>query len=939
MITRDMDRAVGRGPFGASAPAGEESSKAMKARVYEVAKDVGLENQQLIAKIRTLGIEVKNHMSSLEGEDVVRIKRALDKERQARLVEERLSPTVIRRRSKAGAGGSAAAAAAHEAAVEHEAAVRAAEEAEGPISASEVVADREAREARRALAAREAEEFRAQRAREEQEAREHAEREQEEAERLRREAEEKKLAEIRSAMPMHMPERPRPQAGAAPSLAPVSAGQALQQSTPAPSAASGTPAGGTAAAAPGTPGWVRPQVGDRIQLPGRPIIGSAADRDMLRGVPVRPMEVVLPTTPRIQITEDEGRGRGTRGRFGAAGPAGARGPGQKVGYGKKKQQPGGKKARQTIITTPAEHKRVIKMDTNISVSDLSRDMGIKATEVLKKLWGMGMVGVTINQSIDADTASLLAQEFGFEIQNVAFQEDSLLDGTEDKPEDLLWRAPVVTIMGHVDHGKTSLLDAIRSTDVASGEAGGITQHIGAYRVATEKGDVVFLDTPGHEAFTAMRARGAQATDIVVLVVAADDGVMPQTIEALNHAKDAEVPIVVCINKIDKPGANPDLIRQQLSQHGLMSEEWGGETIFVNVSARQKTGLDTLLESLLLQAEVLELRANPSKLGRGVVVEAKLDRNRGPMATLLVQDGTFRAGDIVVSGESFGKVRAMLDDKGRNVAEAGPSTPVELLGLDGVPDAGEMLYAVSDEKAARSLIEHRRDARRKNAQGEKSKVSLENIMSKIQEGQAKELKIVLKADVQGSAEAVREALIKLTTPKVKVNVIQYGVGGITESDVNLAKAGGAIIIGFHVRPAGKAGPLAEQEGVDIKIYEIIYEALDEVKAAMVGMLAPVKKEKFIGKAEVRKVYSIPKVGNIAGVAVTEGKITRNAIIRIVREAVMLWTGKLSSLKRFKDDAREVEKGYECGVSLENHNDIKEGDILEAFEIVEEAASLN
>jgi translation initiation factor IF-2 len=604
----------------------------------------------------------------------------------------------------------------------------------------------------------------------------------------------------------------------------------------------------------------------------------------------------------------------------------------------KKKMQAGKKAKQIQITTLAQHKRVIKMGETIAVSDLAHEMGVKAPEVLKKLWSMGMVGVNINQSIDHDTAVLLATDFGYEVESKAFREEAILQEAEDKPEDLETRAPVVTVMGHVDHGKTSLLDAIRSANVAAGEAGGITQHIGAYRVSTPHGDITFLDTPGHEAFTAMRARGAQATDLVVLVVAADDGMMPQTVEAINHAKDAEVPMVVAVNKIDKPGANPDLVKRQLGDKGLIPEAWGGDTIFVEVSALKKTGVEQLLELLALQAEVLELKANPKKPAKGVVIEAKLDRNRGPMATVLVQEGTLRVGDLVVTGEQSGKVRAMLDDKGRQLSEAGPSVPVEILGLDGVPSAGEVVNAVEDEKAAKSLVDHRAQARRAKDMGGGAKVSLENILEKIKEGEVKELKIVLKADVQGSAEALKDALTRLSTDGVKVNVIQNGVGGITETDINLAKAGGAIIVGFHVRPAGKAAQLAEQEHVDIKLYDIIYEALDDVKKAMAGLLAPVLKEKALGRAEVRQTFNIPKIGTVAGCAVTQGLLRRSAQVRLIRDNVKVWEGRFASLKRFKDDVREVQEGYECGLSLEGYSDVKPGDVVEAFEIEQVAPTL-
>jgi translation initiation factor IF-2 len=658
-----------------------------------------------------------------------------------------------------------------------------------------------------------------------------------------------------------------------------------------------------------------------------------------------------PAAPRIEIRDrDEeqkrlgrtglvSRAPAGRDRFGrpAFGPGGNR-PGA---FPKKKVAAAGKKLKQTQITTPAEHKRVVRMADTIAVPELAKKMGVQGREIIKKLWSLGMMDANINKDIDLDTATLIATEFGYQIESTAFREDEVLTGgeTPDSPEDLVPRAPVVTIMGHVDHGKTSLLDAIRKANVAGGEAGGITQHIGAYKVHADKGDVVFLDTPGHEAFTAMRARGAQMTDIVVLVVAADDGPMPQTIEAINHAKEAKVPIIVAINKIDKPGANPDQIRNKLSEHGLVSEEWGGDTIFVPVSAKTKEGIEKLLEMLALQAEVLELRANPNKPAKGHVVEARLDRARGAISTVLVEDGTLRAGDLVVAGEYFGKVRAMLGDKGQNVTDAGPSTPVEVLGLDGVPGAGEMFNVVTDEKDAKSLVEHRHDQRRKKELAGSSRVSLENILDKIKSGEVKEVKIVLKADVQGSIEAVANALTRLTTETVGVNVISTGVGGITESDVSLAKASAAVVVGFNVRPAGKAQQLAEQEGVDIKLYQVIYDAIDDVKKAMVGMLAPISREKMMGKVEVRQVFTIPKAGTIGGCFVTEGKITRKAQLRLVRDSVVVFTGKVGSLRRFKDDVSEVAQGYECGLSIEGYGDLKAGDVIEAFEMETVAPTLD
>jgi translation initiation factor IF-2 len=551
---------------------------------------------------------------------------------------------------------------------------------------------------------------------------------------------------------------------------------------------------------------------------------------------------------------------------------------------------------------------------------------------------MGMTGVNINAAIDFDTAQLLAGEFAYEVQNVAFKEDDIFSQKVDESETLETRAPVVTVMGHVDHGKTSLLDSIRKAKVAAGEAGGITQHVAAYKVPSSHGEIVFLDTPGHEAFTEMRARGAQATDIVVLVVAANDGVMPQTVEALAHAKDAKVSIIVAVNKIDLPDAQPERVKQQLADHGLIPEEWGGDTIYVNVSALKGENIDRLLESISLTAEVLQLRANPNKVASGLVIEARLDRNRGPMATVLVQEGTLRLGDMLVAGRTFGKVRAMLDDRGQSVEEAGPSTPVEILGLDGVPDAGDQVNAAEDDKVAKQVVEHRRQQFRKRELAANSRITLEGMMARNAVDAVKELKIVLKADVQGSAEALKAALIKQSTEKVRVVVISAGVGGITESDVNLAKAGGAIILGFHVRPAGKSSKLAEQEEVEIRLYDIIYDALDEVKSAMAGLLAPIKREIPMGKLQVRDTFTIPKIGTIAGCMVTDGKVNRKAHLRVIRDAVQIYEGKVGSLRRFKDDVSEVGNGYECGVMIAGWNEAKTGDIIEAYEVIEEAAKL-
>ena len=882
-------------------------AQAGKVRLYEVAKDLGLANKDLVAKVRALGIEVKNHMSNLDPDDVARVKRALDKERQANLVEERLSSTVIRRRSKDGGvitRPAAAPTATTPAARKPEPPTRDAEEERSIFArAAEAVSDvvHKVQEVAHEV-----------------------------VEKVVPSTQEKP---VEPTVESRQPEAPR---RVVVETRREEAPRVEVRETVRPSV---TPSVTERQEAP------RVEAKGETQAPATPAAPTEPKKDepVKFGPTGRVIELPL---PRIEIRQADPRDRFTQARPGGGMPGQRRdmpGGGQRDRFGRqqqgKKKPQLGKKQKSTQITTPAAHKRVIKMDETIAVGEIAKQMGVKAPDVLKKLWSMGMTGIMLNNAIDHDTAVLLAGEFGFEIENVAFQEADVFASGDDKPEDLVGRAPVVTIMGHVDHGKTSLLDAIRDANVAAGEAGGITQHIGAYKITTAEGnDVVFLDTPGHEAFTAMRARGAQATDLVVLVVAADDGVMQTTIEALNHAKDAEVPILVAVNKIDKQGANPERIRQQLSEHGLIPEAWGGETIFVDVSARNKTGIDQLLQMIGLQAELLELKANPNKAARGTVIEAKLDRNRGPMATVLVQDGTLKLGDTVVAGEHIGKVRAMLDDKGRNLTEVGPSTPVEVLGLSGVPEAGENFNAVEDEKQAKELVDHRRDSRRKKELAGNTKVSLENILERIKEGAVKELKVVLKADVQGSAEALKSSLTALATEQVKVDVISAGVGGITESDVNLARAGNAIIVGFHVRPAGKAQQLAEQEGVDIKLYDIIYEALDDVKKAMAGLLAPVKREKALGKAEVRQTFTIPKIGTIAGSFVLEGTIKRNSQMRLVRDSVQIYVGKLTSLRRFKDDVREVVQGYECGIGLENYNDIKVGDIIEAYEIEEIAPTL-
>jgi translation initiation factor IF-2 len=592
------------------------------------------------------------------------------------------------------------------------------------------------------------------------------------------------------------------------------------------------------------------------------------------------------------------------------------------------------------ITKP--RKKMLKLAAGLTVKEFAELVGQRPADIIKKLMELGQV-LTLNQPMNLDTASLIAESLGVKADvTVEKQGEELLEeaAQADEQERLEPRPPVVTIMGHVDHGKTSLLDAIRQTRVTEQEAGGITQHIGAYTVPIHGKRVTFLDTPGHEAFTAMRARGAKVTDIVILVVAADDGVMPQTVEAVNHATAANVPMIVAINKIDKPGANPERVKNALSEHGLIPESWGGQTIFVEVSAKQKVGLDHLLEMILLQAEVLELKADPYRMARGTVIEAKLDRGRGPVATVLVQSGTLRVGDVYVVGSLSGRVRALVTDTGAKVPEAGPSMPVEVIGLPGVPSAGDSFVVVSDERVAREIAEARQQKQRiaELAAGA-GRVTLDDLYAKIKEGDVKELAVVIKADVQGSAEALSEAVEKLSTPAVKLQVIHKGVGGITETDVLLASASRAIIIGFNVRPESKASTLAERDGIDIRLYTIIYDAIADIRAAMEGLLEPTLKERAVGRAEVRQIFNIPKAGTVAGCYVLEGTISRASTgVRVIRDHVAVYEGKLSSLRRFKDDVREVQQGYECGIGVENFNDLKPGDVIEAYVIDKVAVKL-
>ena len=603
-------------------------------------------------------------------------------------------------------------------------------------------------------------------------------------------------------------------------------------------------------------------------------------------------------------------------------------------FSNKRRQDEAEKMRRLQLEIAKKAPVKVQIPDEISVGELASRMKKTGAEVVKALMKNGIMA-SLPQMIDFDTASFIAEEMGCKVEKevVVTIEEKLIDVSEDKAEDLVPRAPVVVVMGHVDHGKTSLLDTIRNTSVASGEAGGITQHIGAYQVQVNGKPITFLDTPGHEAFTAMRARGAMVTDIAILMVAADDGIMPQTIESISHAKAANIPILVAVNKIDKENANPDKVMQQLTEHGLVPEDWGGETICCKVSAKKNIGIENLLENLVLLAEIQELKANPNRAGQGTVIEARLDKGRGPVATLLVQNGTLKQGDIIIAGTAVGRVRTMLDYKGNRLAEAGPSVPVEIAGLSEAPTAGSPFFAVSDERMARELVEQRKAEERAKAAAPVQKVSLENLFDQIQAGERKELALIVKADVQGSVEAVKASLEKLSNEEVNVRVIHGGVGAVNESDVMLASSSGAIIVGFNVRPDAAARDGAARQNVDMRMYRVIYDCIDEITAAMKGMLAPKYREALLGHAEVRQTYKVSGVGTVAGCYVQDGKIVRNCSIRLVRDGIVIHEGVLASLQRFKDAAKEVASGYECGLTIEKFNDIKEGDIVEGYTMEE------
>ena len=882
-----------------------------KIRVYELARELNTTNKELIERLRELEYEVKSHMSAFDEEEVDTIKQHLRGKKEDVAVEvTRVKPTVIRRRKK------------------QVPALEAAPEEESPQVQEEMPAEEAAPVEKEA-----------------------AEIETVEAEATASEPEEEAASEAAEETVEREPEA-----------------EIEPEAAPAEPATAGETAAAEADASASPPEEAPAPSADQ-EAPAKPVKKKKGKREApakIIKLPVGPPpETLKPSAPKAAPSEPPEPGKVVPLEADRPGRSRGRKKGEEPGKDKKffkkkisfrrkeviegqdlydETKVRGKKGRKaakakpvkgqkTQITTPKAIKRRIKIDDAIMLSDLAKRMGIKAGEMIKKLMSMGVMA-TVNQTIDFETASLVASEFGYEVEKAAFEEEAVLSAVgEEDPEKLETRSPVVTIMGHVDHGKTSLLDVIRKTKVTEMEAGGITQHIGAYSVQTGRGQISFLDTPGHEAFTAMRARGAGVTDIVILVVAADDGVMPQTVEAINHSRAAGVPIIVAVNKIDKANADPEKVIRQLAEAGLTPEDWGGDTIFVHVSAKQRTGIEELLEMILLQAELLELKANPEKLARGHVIEAKLDSGRGPVATVLIQDGTLHAGQSVVCGVHHGKIRAMIDDRGHQQDTAGPSMPVEILGLSGVPVAGDEMVALADEKAAKQVSEHRLAKQRAMELAKSSRVSLESLFDKMAEEEVKELNLIIKADVHGSIEALKDSLTDLSTEEVKISVIHSATGTITESDVSLAAVSDAIILGFNVRPNPKVYELAQEEHVDMRFYDVIYNAIKDIKDAIVGMMASTFEERLLGRAEVRQTFHVPKVGTIAGCYVTDGRIERNQSIRVLREGVVIYDGKIASLKRYKDDVKEAAAGYECGINIEKFNDVKVGDVLECYYLEE------
>ena len=870
-----------------------------KLRVYELAKELEIPNTDLLERIDSLGIQIKGHMSSLDEEQAQLLRDTVTGRAQQLIEEKRVRRGIIRRRRKIVKAEPPAEEVETEVAAETAPPVE--EQAEEVVEAElpPPVVEGEAPEVEPEKPEKVEPDVEV--AKKKEPAKIVKEKEKK-VKKPRRRGKKEAAAKI-----IKLPERgaeavPEPKKAEPKIEESMEAVEKVVEPVPAPPRPEDE--------AKKRPGKPKKRKGKRAR------VDESEEGPVRRGLPSRRKEVV---TGDDLYARRRGPGRMMKGRKAARARAVA------------------KDAKQTEITIPKAAKRRVKLDETITVASLAKRMGVKAREVITQLMELGLMA-TVNQAIDFDTASLVATEFNYEAEKTGFEEAAILQAVPDKEEDLKPRHPVVTIMGHVDHGKTSLLDAVRQTKVTEGEAGGITQHIGAYNVKLDAGQVVFLDTPGHEAFTAMRARGARVTDLVVLVVAADDGVMQQTVEAINHAQAAEVPILVAINKIDKANADPDRVKRELAERGLNPEEWGGDTTMVEVSAKDKTGLDELLELILLQAELMELKANPDKKSRGRVVEARLDRGKGPLATVLVQEGTLRAGDPFVCGTFYGRVRAMLDDRGRKVAEAPPSMPVEVHGISGVPQAGDELVVVNDEKQAKQVAAHRQLKSREAELSRATKVTLDNLFERIKEGETKELRIVLKADVQGSLEAITDSLNNLSTEEIKVNIIHSAAGAVTETDVMLSSASDAITIGFSVRASQNAQELADAEKVDLRFYDVIYQLVGEVKDAMEGMLDPIYKEHSMGRAEVLKTFHASRVGTVAGSMVHEGRVERGAKIRVLRDNVVINDGKIASLRRYKDEVKEVKAGQDCGIIIENFNDVKIGDILETYTIEEIKAVL-
>ena len=870
-----------------------------KLRVYELARELDIPNTDLLERIDSLGIQIKGHMSSLDEEQAQMLRDTVTGRSQQLIEEKRVRRGIIRRRRKI--VKTEPPAEEMETEVAAETAPPGEEQAEAVVEAElpPPVVEGEAPE----VEPEKPEEVEpdVEVAKKKKPAKKVKEKEKK-VKKPRRRGKKGAAAKI-IKLPERVPEAvPEPKKAEPKIEESMEAVEKVVEPVPVPP--------GPEAEAKKRPGKAKKKKGKRAR------VDESEKGPVRRGLPSRRKEVV---TGDDLYTRRRGPGRMMRGRKGARARAVA------------------KDAKQTEITIPKAAKRRVKLDEAITVASLAKRMGVKAREVITQLMELGLMA-TVNQAIDFDTASLVATEFNYEAEKTGFEEATILEAVPDKKKDLKPRPPVVTIMGHVDHGKTSVLDAVRQTKVTEGEAGGITQHIGAYNVKLDAGQVVFLDTPGHEAFTAMRARGAQVTDLVVLVVAADDGVMQQTVEAINHAQAADIQILVAINKIDKENADPDRVKRELAERGLNPEEWGGDITMVEVSAIKKTGLDELLELILLQAELMELKANPDKKSRGRVVEARLDRGKGPLATVLVQEGTLRVGDPFVCGTFYGRVRAMLDDRGRKVTEVTPSMPVEVHGISGVPQAGDELVVVNDEKQAKQVAAHRQLKSREAELSRATKVTLDNLFERIKEGETKELRIVLKADVQGSLEAITDSLNNLSTDEIKVNIIHSAAGAVTETDVMLASASDAITIGFSVRASQKAQELADAEKVDLRFYDVIYQLVAEVKDAMEGMLDPIYKEHSMGRAEVLKTFHASRIGTVAGSMVNEGRVERGAKIRVLRDNVVINDSKIASLRRYKDEVKEVKAGQDCGIIIENFNDVKVGDILETYTIEEIKAVL-